>query len=62
MTAKEEVRQLLTRLPDDVSYEQIRYHIYVLQKVKLALAEEDRGNLVSQEEVEARMAKWLLVE
>jgi len=28
-TAKEEVRKMLERLPDDVSYEDIQYHIYV---------------------------------
>jgi hypothetical protein len=58
-TAKEDVRQILDQLPDDVSLEQIQYHIYVRQKVERALVEADRGNLLSQEEVEARMAKWL---
>lgn len=58
-TAKEDVRQILDQLPEDVSLEQIQYHIYVRQKVERALAEADRGNLLSQEEVEARMAKWL---
>lgn len=58
-TAKEDVRQILDQLPEDVSLEQIQYHIYVRQKVERALAEADRGNLLSQEEVEARMEKWL---
>ena len=58
-TAKEEVRQLLDHLPDDVSFEQIQYHIYVRQKVEKALAAANEDRLLSQEEVEARMAKWL---
>ncbi|MFY9821868.1 MAG: hypothetical protein WAM82_10830 [Thermoanaerobaculia bacterium] len=58
-TAKEDVRYLLDRLPDDVSLEQIQYHIYVRQKVERSLAAADRGEILSQDEVEARMAKWL---
>lgn len=58
-TAKDEVRQLLDHLPDDVSFEQIQYHIYVRQKVERALAAANEDRLLSQEEVEARMAKWL---
>lgn len=58
-TAKDEVRQLLDHLPDDVSFEQIQYHIYVRQKVERALAAASEDRLLSQEEVEARMAKWL---
>jgi hypothetical protein len=58
-TVKEEIRHLLDKLPDDVSLEQIQYHIYVKQKVERSLAAADRGETLSQEEVEARMAKWL---
>jgi hypothetical protein len=58
-TAKDEVRQLLDHLPDDVSFEQIQYHIYVRQKVERALAAASEDRLLSQEEVEVRMAKWL---
>lgn len=58
-TPKEEVRHLLDQLPDDVSREQIQYHIYVQQKVERSLAAADRGEILSQEEVEERMAKWL---
>jgi hypothetical protein len=31
-TAKEEVRKLLDQIPDDASFEDIQYHIYVRQK------------------------------
>ena len=32
-TAKEEVRKMLEYLPDDVSFEDIQYHIYVREKI-----------------------------
>ena len=58
-TAKEDVRHLLEQLPDDVSLEQIQYHIYVRQKIERARAEVRAGHVLSQEEAEERMAKWL---
>ena len=56
---KEELLQLLEKLPDDVSYEDIQYHIYVQQAVQRGIEAADQGRLISQDEVERRMAKWL---
>ena len=58
-TAKEEVRKMLDRLPDDASYEDIQYHIYVREKIERGLKDVDEGRVLSQEEVERRMSKWL---
>jgi predicted transcriptional regulator len=55
-TAKEEVRQLLDRVPDDASLEDIQYHIYVRQKVDRGLRAADQGRVPTQDEVEHRMA------
>lgn len=59
-TAKEDVRLLLDRLPEDCSLEDIQYHLYVLQKIRQGLEDLEAGHTVSQEEVEARMKKWLV--
>ncbi len=58
-TPKEEIRRLLDKLPDDVSFEDVQYHIYVQQAVERGLEAVDRGEVISQEEVERRMSKWL---
>ncbi len=58
-TAKEEVRELLDKLPDGASFDEIQYHIYVRQKVQKGLDAERRGAVLSQEETERRMARWL---
>jgi predicted transcriptional regulator len=58
-TAKEEVRKMLERLPDDSSFEDIQYHIYVRQKIEQGLEDVEAGRLLTQEEVERRMSKWL---
>jgi predicted transcriptional regulator len=58
-TAKEEVRKMLDRLPDDSSLEDIQYHIYVREKIAHGLQDIEAGRLLAQEEVERRMSKWL---
>jgi predicted transcriptional regulator len=57
--AKQKVMELLAQLPDDCSFEDIQYHLYVRQKVEQGLRDADEGRTYTQEEVEARMAKWL---
>jgi predicted transcriptional regulator len=57
--AKEAVRRLLDELPDEASFEDIQYHIYVQEAVQIGLDAAARGELVDQEEIERRMAKWL---
>lgn len=57
--AKQAVFDLLEKLPDDASYEDIQYHIYVRQKVERGLQDIEEGRVVDQDEVERRMAKWL---
>ena len=58
-TAKQDAALLLSRLPDDCSVEDIQYHLYVLDKVRSGLEDAHRSGTLSQEEVEARLSKWL---
>jgi hypothetical protein len=58
-TAKEEVESLLAKLPDDCSLEDIQYHLYVLEKVRRGLEAADVEGVVSQDDAEARLSKWL---
>jgi predicted transcriptional regulator len=58
-TAKEEVAELLRRLPDDCTLEDIQYHLYVLEKIRRGVDDADVGRVQSQEQVEARFAEWL---
>jgi len=58
-TAKHDVEQLLNRLPDDCSFEDIQYHLYVLEKVRRGLEDSQANGTLTQEEVETRLSKWL---
>jgi predicted transcriptional regulator len=59
MSAKEEVRRILETIPEDVTFEDIQYHIYVRQQIPRGLEDIDQGRVVSEEEAERRMLKWL---
>ncbi len=58
-TTKQDVESLLNRLPDNVSIEDIQYHLYVLDKVRRGLEDARVNGTLSQEEVEKRFSKWL---
>jgi predicted transcriptional regulator len=58
-TAKEQVQEILGTLPDDASLEDIQYHIYVRQKIQQGMDDVDAGRVISHEDVQRRLAKWL---
>jgi predicted transcriptional regulator len=55
---KEEVRRLLDRLPNEATYADLQYHIYVQQKIDRGLQAADSGDFISDEEIERRIAHW----
>ena len=56
---KDEVSSLLKNLPDNASYEDIQYHVYVLEKVKRGLERADAEGAIPHETAKARLGKWL---
>ena len=52
LSVKEEARRLVEALPDQASWEDLMYRIYVRQKIERGLKDAEEGRLVSQEEVE----------
>ena len=60
MSTKEAVLDLVKKLPDDCSLDDIQYHLYVLQTVERGRAEVAQGKTVSHEQVKQELwAKWL---
>ena len=48
---KEEARQLVDSLPEDSSWNDLMYEIYVRQEIERGIADIENGNFKSQEEV-----------
>jgi hypothetical protein len=57
LSAKDEVRALLDRLPDTVTLEDIQYHLDVYIKVLEAEASDPRND-IPHEEAKRRFAQW----
>ncbi|MEX1256913.1 MAG: hypothetical protein WEG36_04775 [Gemmatimonadota bacterium] len=61
MTTKDKVREVLSRLPDDCSLDDVLYHLYVVQKIERGLADIEAGHVVPHDEVaESLRRKWVL--
>ncbi len=61
MEAKQVVRDLLDKLPDDCTLDDVLYHLYVLQRLSQGLTEAESGQVVPHAEVERQLRqRWLL--
>lgn len=55
-TTKEEAMQLISRLPEEVTWEDIMYRLYVKRKIEEGIKAADEGRTVSHEEVKKLFA------
>ncbi|MBI3807300.1 MAG: hypothetical protein HY281_07265 [Nitrospirae bacterium] len=59
---KAEMIKMLDALPDELTWEDLQYHIYVRQKIEHGMQAVEAGRIFSQEEVEKHfeglMKKW----
>jgi len=57
--AKQQVASMLQKLPEDCSLEDIQYHLYVIEKIKNGVARAEAEGVVSQQDAEKQLAKWI---
>lgn len=57
MEAKQTVRALLDRLPDNCSLDEVLYHLYVLHEVEKGRADADAGRTFTQSDVTDELRK-----
>ena len=62
MHVKQSVQELLDRLPDDCSLDDVQYHLYVLQSIERGQADAKAGRTISHQEVAPELRKKWLVE
>ena len=57
---KEVVRQLLDRLPDDCTIDDVQYHLYIIGSVKQGRSEIAQGKGIPHDQAKAGLRrKWL---
>lgn len=57
-TVKSDVESILKKLPDDCTYEDVQYHLYVIEKVKHSQKSVSEKGTITQSDVEKRLSKW----
>lgn len=58
-TPKTDAASMLETLPADSSFEDIQYHLYVLEKVKRGLDRAETEGALTHEVAQAKLGKWL---
>jgi len=57
---KEEVISLIKKLPDDITLDEIMYHLYVKQQISEGLQDIEKGKVYSLEEIKKLSKQWIL--
>ena len=58
-TAKQDVQDMLKHLPDDISMEDIQYHLYVLEKICRGRDDIRDGRRYTHEKAKEQLGRWL---
>ncbi len=59
-TVKAEVKTLLDKLPDECTFEDVQYHLYVAEKIQRGIDRAKAEGTLSQQEVEKEFSKWTI--
>ena len=59
LSAKQTSLRLIERLDEDVTFEEIIYELYFLQKVERGLQDVKEGRTATHEEVRKEFERWL---
>jgi hypothetical protein len=56
---KEQVRNVLDRLPDDTTLEEVQHQLYIIQLLQSRVEKAERGDVIPHEEVKRRVEEWI---
>ena len=57
--AKDEAKRIIENLPEEATWDDIMYQLYVKEKVEKSLDDVEKGKLLSHDEVKKRLfSKW----
>lgn len=56
-TAKQAARELIEHLPDQASWDDIMYQLYVKQKIEAGLKAVEEGRTIPHEQIKTRLLK-----
>ncbi|MEC9358445.1 MAG: hypothetical protein VX836_11325 [Pseudomonadota bacterium] len=59
ISPKAEVASMLESLPEDSTYEDIQYHLYVLEKIRKGAGRAEIEGGIPHDQAKKRLDKWL---
>ena len=59
LSAKQTTLDLVERLDDNVSFEDIIYELYVLEKIQRGVNDAEENRVISHKEAKQRLSRWL---
>jgi len=59
VAVKQEAQRMIQNLPENCTYEDIQYHLYVIEKIKNGISRAENGEVSSHKDAKRRMTKWL---
>ncbi len=59
VAVKKEAQEMIQNLPDNCTYEDIQYHLYVVEKIKNGMSRAEDGQVLKHQDAKERMVKWL---
>lgn len=60
MTPKQQVLDIVAKMPDDSTLDDIGYELYVVQSIRQGLGELDRGEYLSHQAARGELGRWLM--
>ncbi|OAG26710.1 hypothetical protein [Thermodesulfatator autotrophicus] len=57
--AKEITMEILKKLPDDCTIEDIQYQLFVVEKIQKSIKRTEEEGTISHKEVEKKFEQWL---
>jgi hypothetical protein len=55
MTRKEMILRLMSKLPDDVTYDRVIYHLGVTREIEISLEQAERGEVIDHDDLMAEL-------
>ena len=59
MSAISQTTELLHKLPENSTFEDIQYHLYVIEKVQNGLSQLDSGKHFTHNQAKEKLSKWI---
>jgi len=54
---KDSIRSVIQSLPDNVTWDEIQYRLYVRQNIEAGLADSEAGRLIDTDEMQIRLGQ-----